>query len=105
MRIAIAGLVLTAISTIVAILTMPEVRDILGLDTPGSHRDSTGVDEFSPPDPAFDPLLATLGEMTEAPVMLPARLPDEMDTPVIDGFGVRPFHRTTAKVNFSGNWM
>jgi hypothetical protein len=30
------------------------------------------------PDPAFDPLLSTLREMTTAPIMLPANLPSEL---------------------------
>lgn len=38
------------------------------------------------PHPAFDLLLPTLREMTNAPIMLPAELPDDMDIAAIDGY-------------------
>jgi hypothetical protein len=37
-----------------------------------------------PPDPAFDALLPTLQQMTTAPIMLPARLPEELSNVAID---------------------
>ncbi|MDQ3638095.1 MAG: hypothetical protein M3426_08900, partial [Actinomycetota bacterium] len=47
---------------------------------------SPGVKPDAPPDPAFEHLLPTLEGMTDAPVMLPARLPDELDFPAIIGY-------------------
>jgi hypothetical protein len=40
----------------------------------------------APPDPAFEHLLPTLEGMTDASIMLPARLPDELDFPAIIGY-------------------
>jgi hypothetical protein len=47
--------------------------------------ESPGVKPDAPPDPAFEHLLPTLEGMTDASIMLPARLPDEMDFPAIIG--------------------
>lgn len=41
------------------------------------------VSAGQPPNPAFDPLLPTLQEMTAAPIMLPATLPPELKNVVI----------------------
>ena len=46
----------------------------------------SGVKPDAPPDPAFEHLLPTLQGMTDASIMLPARLPVEMDLPAIDGY-------------------
>jgi hypothetical protein len=48
--------------------------------------ESPGVKPDAPPDPAFEHLLPTLEGMTDASIMLPARLPDEMDLPAINGY-------------------
>ncbi len=56
---------------------------------PSGAPDASGgssVSTDAPPDPAFDHLLADLEESTDAPIMLPAELPDEMDLPAIDGY-------------------
>jgi hypothetical protein len=50
-------------------------------DTPNSDNDATTAEVASndlSPDPAFDPLLGTLQQMTTAPIMLPATLPPEL---------------------------
>ncbi len=47
-----------------------------------SPAQATNNDDISPntlsPDPAFDPLLSTLKQMTTAPIMLPATLPPQL---------------------------
>ena len=43
-----------------------------------------GLGSASPPDPAFDPLLKTLSNRTDAPIMLPAELPKELQNVAID---------------------
>jgi hypothetical protein len=48
--------------------------------------ESPGVKPDAPPDPAFEHLLPTLEGMTDASIMLPARLPDEMGLPAIYGY-------------------
>jgi hypothetical protein len=47
---------------------------------------ASGVAPGDSPDPAFDHLLSTIEGSTDAPIMLPAELPDEMDLPAIDGY-------------------
>jgi hypothetical protein len=50
-------------------------------DTPSSDNGATTAEVASSdlsPDPAFDPLLGTLQQMTTAPIMLPATLPPEL---------------------------
>lgn len=44
------------------------------------------VSADAPPDPSFDSLLPTLQSMTNAPIVLPAELPDELDKTAIDGY-------------------
>jgi hypothetical protein len=45
----------------------------------------------APPDPAFDSLLPKLQEMTDVPIMLPAKLADELDKPAIDRYGTENY--------------
>ncbi len=52
-------------------------------NTPGG----SSVSPDAPPHPAFDTLLPKLREMTDVPIMLPAKLPDELDKPAIDRYG------------------
>ena len=52
----------------------------------GSGFGFGSVSANAPPDPSFDSLLPTLQGMTDAPIMLPAKLPDELDITAIDGY-------------------
>ena len=52
----------------------------------GTSGGSSGSPD-APPDPAFDSLLPILQEMTDVPIMLPAKLPDELDKLAIDRYG------------------
>lgn len=60
-----------------------------GEDTTGTteHAQATSTDGASPaslpPDPAFDPLLPTLRQMTTASIMLPATLPPQLKSVAI----------------------
>lgn len=44
----------------------------------------SSVSPDDPPDPAFDELLPTLKQMTDAPIMLPANLPEELKYVAVD---------------------
>jgi predicted metal-binding membrane protein len=52
--------------------------------SPGTAEKDTEVTLDSPPDPAFDLLLPTLKRWTDAPIMLPAKLPNGMENVAID---------------------
>lgn len=52
----------------------------------GSGLGFGSVSPDAPPDPAFDSLLPTLRGMTDAPIMLPAKLPDELEITAIDSY-------------------
>ncbi|QIN82782.1 hypothetical protein GBA63_09065 [Rubrobacter tropicus] len=59
------------------------------VDLPKGDKSVAGqraVSADSPPDPAFEHLLPSIEGTTDAPVMLSAELPDDMDLPAIDGY-------------------
>ena len=96
-RIAVWSTAATAVIGLIAAVLTFSTTILEGSD--GTEKSSDGdkpsastpaqrstVDEYSPTDPAFDPLLEPLAKMTKVPIMLPAELPDEMDTPVVDDY-------------------
>jgi hypothetical protein len=88
--------------------------------TPDPSNTSPSPDETPPPEPtavsvppgsvdskadsAFDPLLPTLRQTTNAPIMLPADLPEELQNVAVDadrggdGYGVLSLYRPTGNV-------
>jgi hypothetical protein len=54
-----------------------------GSSTAGISREASRESYSDTPDPAFDPLLSTLEQMTTAPIMLPASLPPELKSVAI----------------------
>lgn len=49
-----------------------------------AHTESALVPPDAPPDPAFELLLPTLKERTDAPIVLPAKLPNEFKNVAVD---------------------
>ncbi len=97
-NVAAASVLLLVVGSVAA-LALNSGLELLGSSDPQpasdggnepAPKEGTGntasVSPDSPPDPAFDSLLPTLRERTDAPIMLPAKLPDEMDLPAIDGY-------------------
>ena len=85
---------LFSVLTMVAVLPLTLLTvascSATGGDTATSTEDTlqaqaTTTDNISPaPNPAFDPLLPTLQQMTTAPIMLPASLPSEIKSVAIE---------------------
>ncbi len=69
------GIVLVALSVALASCGGASTSE---QDTDESSSDTATTDVGTTPDPAFEPLLPTLQQMTTAPIMLPASLPQEI---------------------------
>lgn len=64
--------------------TVPAEPEETSAEPEPAPEPASSVSPDAPPDPAFDALLPTLRQMTTAPIMLPARLPEELSNVAVD---------------------